>query len=498
MDISGAVILLTDNINAWFYILPGLIIGLVFGAIPGISVTMAMALFLPMTLYMDFLSAIIFLTSIYTGAGFGGSVPAILMKIPGTSSAVSTTFDGYPMAERGLHNEALGYALTSSTLGMFLAYVVLLFLIGPISSIVLYMGPIEMTLVAIWGVLLLGSLAGKSVSRGLLAGVFGLLVGTVGINTAGHVRGTMGVNWLFDGIPIVPAIIGLLAASQLFSLVGSNYLVASEANRKPDFRKVLLGVRQALYKPLIMLRGSLIGAFIGAIPGVGSSIANLISYSEARRYSKDPDSFGSGNPDGVIAAESANSSSEGGAMATMLSLGIPGGGATAILLVAFSIHGVVGGPRFIRDELDTVYAIILINLFQAPVLLIIGFIFVLLAASIVKLPIRILVPIILVVATFGSFSFTGNMSGPWTMLIFAIIGWLSVKYHYPTASIVIGLILGRILETQLLRAYQITRGDFSIVLSRPAAVILMIVLSLSILFSIYKAYKNKKSTKIEN
>src|SRR5690554_4483736 len=212
--INEAFQLLLSSPEAWMWVIPGIVIGLVFGAIPGISITMAMAIFLPATLYMDFLSAIIFLTAMYTGAGFGGSVPAILMNIPGTSSAVATTFDGYPMARDGRHNEAMGVALAASVFGMLLSYTVLFLIISPLADIVLGIGPLEMLVIALWGILLLGSLAGKYISRGILAGVFGLLLGTVGMNTAGYMRGTMGVPWLLDGIPVVPAMMGLLAASQ--------------------------------------------------------------------------------------------------------------------------------------------------------------------------------------------------------------------------------------------------------------------------------------------
>jgi putative tricarboxylic transport membrane protein len=220
--LSAATAMLTNGFDAWIWVIPGLAVGLVFGALPGISITMAMALFLPMTLYMEFLPAIIFLTSIFTGAGFGGSVPAILMNIPGTSSAVATTFDGYPMARKGMHNEALGAALGASVTGALLSYVVLMFLIVPLSNIVIKMGPLEMLGVAIWGLMMLGALTGVSLLRGMIAGVFGVLIGTIGMNTAGYLRGAMDIPELLDGVPKVPALMGLLAASALFSLVNAN------------------------------------------------------------------------------------------------------------------------------------------------------------------------------------------------------------------------------------------------------------------------------------
>jgi len=491
--LQGAFAILTSSTSAWLFVIPGLLIGLFFGAMPGISITMAMAIFLPMTLYMDFLPAIIFLTSIYTGAGFGGSVPAVLMNIPGTSSAVATTFDGYPMARAGKHNEALGLALSASVLGCLASYVLLLFLIVPVSGVVLKMGPLELSAVAIWGMLLLGSLSGESLPRGLLAGVFGLLLGTVGMNTAGYIRGTMGVPWLLDGIPTIPAMMGLLAASQLIGLVNTRYLIADEAARTISFGRIVAGFRMTLRFPTIIARGTLIGVVIGSIPGVGSSISNLLSYSETKRNAPDPETFGSGNPKGVIAAEAANSSSEGGAMATMLALGIPGGGATAILLAAFAMHNIVGGPSFIANNKDVVYAIIFSNFAQALLLLMIGLGFVYLAGYIVRVPMRFLIPSVLVVAVFGSFAIDGSMSGPITLAIFSILGWAMVRYGYPVAATVVGLLLGSLVEGNLLRTWQISGGKLSYALERPGALLILALMFASIGMTAWSGHRRRKA-----
>ena len=490
--IGDALTILSSSYVAWVYLIPGLLIGLFFGAMPGISITMAMAIFLPLTLYMDFLPAIIFLTSIYTGAGFGGSVPAVLMNIPGTSSAVATTFDGYPMARQGRHNQALGVALAASVVGTLSSYVLLLFLIAPVSVVVLKMGPLEMFAIAVWGMLLLGSLAGTSVWRGLLAGVFGVLLGTVGMNTAGFVRGTMGVSWLFDGIPVIPAMMGLLAASQLLNLINTHYLIEDEADRKISFARILQGVRLAFTYPTIIFRGATIGVIVGAIPGVGSSISNLISYSETRRNAPDGDTFGQGNPKGVIAAEAANSSSEGGAMATMLALGIPGGGATAILLAAFAMHNIVGGPSFIANNKDVVYAIIFSNFAQAILLLFVGLGFVYLASAVVRVPLRFLIPSVLVVSTFGSYAIEGALSGPITLVVFAVIGWAMVRYQYPVAAVVVGLLLGSLLEQNLIRTWQISRGDLGYLVERPGAVLIFALMFLSIGLTAFSRWRRRR------
>jgi putative tricarboxylic transport membrane protein len=499
LDIAAvwsAIDILTHTPSAWIFVIPGLLIGLVFGAMPGISITMCMAIFLPVTLYMDFLPAIIFLTSMYTGAGFGGSVPAVLMNIPGTTSAVATTFDGYPMARQGRHNEALGVALCASVLGTLTSYILLFFIIDPVSRIVLRIGPLEMFAIAVWGMLLLGSLAGDKVSRGLLAGVFGVLLGTVGMNTAGYIRGTMGIPWLLDGVPVVPAMMGLLAASQLLNLINAQYLIADEGQRRISIRKILHGLRVAVGYPFVIVRGATIGVFVGAIPGVGSSISNLLSYAETKRNAPDADTFGKGNPKGVIAAEGANSSSEGGAMATMLSLGIPGGGATAVLLAAFAMHNIVGGPSFIAHQKHIVYAIIFSNFAQAVLLLMIGLGFVYVAGYIVRVPLKFLIPTVLVAASFGSYATDGTISGPITLFIFSVIGWALVRYQYPVAAAVVGLLLGRLLETQFLRSYQISGGDPMYIFQRPGAVAILLLMFLSIGLAAWARHRRRASAPV--
>ncbi len=482
--LGQALEILSSSLDAWLWVIPGLVIGLLFGALPGISITMAMALFLPMTLYMDFLPAIIFLTSIFTGAGFGGSVPAVLMNIPGTSSAVATTFDGYPMARMGRHNEALGAALGASVSGALISYTVLFVLIVPLSNLVIKMGPLEMLGIAIWGMLMLGSLTGVSLLRGMIAGIFGVLIGTVGMNTAGYLRGAMDIPELLDGVPKVPALMGLLAASALFSLVNSKYIIESDAGREISASRMIRGLLSILSHKICQLRGTFIGIFIGATPGVGSSVSNLLSYSEAKRTSSDPDSFGKGNVEGVIAAESANSSSEGGSMATMLALGIPGGGATAVLLAAFAMHDVVGGPNFIDKSKDVVYTIILSNLGQCILLFPIGFLFIYVSSSLVRVPMKFLIPAVLTAAVFGAYALDNSAAGPVTLVFFSLVGWVLARYKYPPAAVVVGMLLGGLLENEALKTMQISDGHPSYMLERPAAIIIFVLMTFSLIYTI--------------
>lgn len=478
--VEQGLALLFTSFSPWMVVVPGIVIGLIFGATPGLQISMAMAIFLPMTLYMDFVQAMLFLTAIFTGGSFGSGIPAILMNIPGTSSAIATAFDGYPMARQGKHNQALGVALVSSVIGTLMGYVILFVMIQPLSLMVLKLGPAEMFAVILWGMTLIASLKGEQVLKGLMAGFVGLLIGTIGFNELGMARGTLGQTYLLDGVPVIPAMMGMFAASELFKLANKGFIVESKASRKVKLGEIFQGFKLAVRYPWVMIRGGLIGVFVGAVPGVGSSVSNLLSYVETQRRDEDPDSFGKGNPKGVVASESANSTSEAGSMATLLALGIPGGGATAVMLAAFAMHNITGGPQFIRQQTDVVYAIIFANFAQVFLLLVIGLLFIPLLANIIKVPMRYLIPSVLVLAVMGSFGLTGNMTGPVTVLVFAVVGWIFRHYGYSVPAAVIGMLLGAMAEKSLLHSYQISGGDLSYVLERPVTLLILALLLVSL------------------
>ena len=465
--------LLFGSAGPWIVVPLGLLIGLLFGILPGLSVPIAMAVFLPFTLYMDFLSAILFLTAIFTGGSFGGAVPAILMNVPGTTAAVATCFDGYPMARAGRHSQALGLALAASTIGTAVGYLLLLLLIEPISRLVLRLGPPELFLIATWGLLLIAAMSEGRFLKGVIAGAVGLLIGTIGMSSRGTIRGTMDSMYLLDGVPTTAALIGLFAASELFSLVRQDYVVQDARARVVRLRDILSGFAMGVRHIGITLRGSMIGALIGVVPGVGSSVANLVSYTAQRSWDPDRASYGKGNPKGVIAAESANSSSEGGSMVTLLALGIPGGAGTAIMLGAFAMHNVTGGPRFIADNMDIVYAIIGGNLVQALLLAVIGLFVLRLAVLVVQVPLRFLVPTIMALTMLGAFALTGGMIGPATLAAGAVLGWVMRAQGYPVVAMVVGLLLGSMMEGELLRTWQLGRGDLGIILERPIALAIL-------------------------
>ncbi len=478
--LDGAVRLMGSEWWAWLWIVPGVLIGVVSGAIPGFSAAVAMVILLPVTVFMDFLSAVIFLTSIWTGGGFGAGIPSILLNVPGSPSAVATAFDGYPMTRDGRHNEALGIALAASVIGSAFSYLILVLLIDPIAHLVVKMGPTELLVVMVWGLTLVAALSQDGLVKGLFAAVFGVMLGTVGSSLMGDFRGTMGIPYLMEGIPVIPALVGMFAISEMLLLVSGDHLTDRPEHHAVGMRRILNGVAEAFKHPIILIRGSMIGACIGAVPGVGAAIANLMSYHATRRRSREPESFGRGNPQGVVAAESANSSSEGGSMATMLVFGIPGSGGTAVMLGAFALHNITAGPNFFAEQKATVYAILLANVVEAIALLVIGLAFVRFASRIVRVPVRYLVPAVLSATIVGAYFITENMAGPVTVVVFGAIGFVMRKYGYPVAATVIGLLIGNKVEFELGRSLQISGGEISYLAERPFTLILLLVMLASI------------------
>lgn len=452
----------------------GVAFGIILGAIPGFTGSLGIALLLPVTFSMDPLPSLVLLLSVYTGGLFGGSITAILLNTPGSPAAVATTFDGYEMTKRGESERALGLSVVSSTLGGMIGIIILFIIIQPLAKFTLKFGPPEMFMIAVFGLTIIASLKGKSFSKTLYAGLFGVLLGTIGMSSSGAIRGTFGSYYLLDGIPIIPALIGLFAVSEIFILIDQKY-VSLNAPAKSDYRKLLRGIKEGIKYPFTLLRSSVIGVFIGALPAAGATIASLVSYNEAQRQSKNKKNFGKGEPEGVVAAESANNASEGGALATMLVLGIPGGAATAMLLGAIIMQGWVPGPRLFIDHKDVIYGVIVAEFIQMFILLLVGIVIAILASRLVQVPTRVLIPTIAVLCIMGAFAYRNMIFDAALVFIFGIIGYFLRKFDYPTIAVVLGLILGPIADAELLRTAQRFAGDYTVFFTRPISLTILII-----------------------
>ncbi|MFV0491324.1 MAG: tripartite tricarboxylate transporter permease, partial [Pseudorhodobacter sp.] len=467
------------DISILLYMIAGLALGVIFGAIPGLNAGIGIALMLPVTYGLDPLTSLVFLTSIYTGGVFGGAITAILINAPGSPSAVATTLDGHPMALKGMGNEALGLSIGASALGGLLGMIFLVIIIRPLAGFALQFGPAETFLLVIFALTSIASLSEHSFLKGLIAGAFGLLLGTIGFTASGAMRFTFNSVYLIDGMPIIPALIGFLALSELLQRLETPLTQLPEAG-KLDLRRILAGVAMVPRRAFSLFRSSVIGIFIGAIPGVGATVGSLVSYEAARRTSRHPENFGQGEPDGIIAAEAANNSSEGGAMATMLALGIPGGAATAILIGALTIQGIVPGPRLIYEHADVVYGLLAAEIFEQILLLGVGIAVAALFLRLIYLPFAIIVPAVVVMSYVGAFSVRNVGFDAILLIVCGVIGWLMKREGYPVVAVVIGVMLGATADAELIRMYQLYGDDWSVLWSNPICMVLILAIIASL------------------
>ena len=462
---AGAALLLDWQIPV--LILGGMVLGLVIGAIPGMTAALGLAAILPLTFQLDALPALILMTSVYTGSLTGGGFLAILINTPGTPGAAATTFDGYPMARAGRQNEALGLQIAASVLGGAISYMALLFFIEPMARFALLFGSGEMLFLTIFVILMIATLQRRSFARTIFAGLIGLLLSTVGTSvTTGLPRGTMGLEALEDGLPIILCVIGLFAVPELIAIV-ARPAIAETATRGTDLRRLWRGVRLGFGSVGTWVRGSVIGTLVGLLPAAGATVASLLSYATASRRARPEESFGDGEPKGVVAAESANNASEGGAMAVLMALGVPGSASTAVISGAFLLHGLVPGPRLFIDNGPLVYGLILGNLAQ---MLTLGLFAVIVASQVVRIvtvPSRLLAPVLTVVLALGAYSFRGLWEDVVITFAFGLLGHVLRRHHFPLIALMIGLFLGRQIDADFVR-FVILYGDAPMsLLSRP-------------------------------
>jgi len=473
----------------------GVFFGILCGGIPGFSSGMAVAVLIPVTYPMEPLVAMVFLASTYVGAIYGGSITAILLNAPGTAGAAATAFDGFEMTKKGQSNEALGLALGSSCIGGTISYFLLLIAMYPIAAFAVKFGPPEMFLLAIFGLTIIGSLRAESFPKTILAGLFGVFISTVGIAPTGGMRATFGIPWLMDGIPVIPSIIGFFAFSELFYMINKEFITGDRKIEK-NLKEIVKGTLKPFRYPKNLIRSSLIGTFIGAVPAAGATVASFVSYNQAKQGSSNPDSYGKGNPEGVIACEASNNASTGGALTTMFALGIPGSGTTAIILGAMMLHGLEPGPRLFIYHMPLVYSIIVALFLSQIVMYVMGIVFSYSLSGILKVSTKILVPAISVLCVVGSFALRNSLFDVGLMFVFGIIGWIMKENQYPTIAVVLGIILGPIADSELIRTTIRYRGDYSIFFKRPISIGLIIatILMLIIPYIIKRRRQNNIET----
>ena len=474
----------------------GVVAGTVVGSIPGLTATMALAVLVPITFSMDPASALILLGAIYTGAIYGGAYAAILLNTPGTPSAIATTFDGYPMAKRGDGDLAVALACFASVVGGLVGAFSLLLLAPPLSKVALAFGPIEYFWLSIFGLSLIASLSTGNLMKGLAGGAFGMLLSTVGVaEVSADIRLTFGSQMLIGGFGVIGALIGLYCIPVLIDLVATpdRHLKVEE-----DVRSVRIGeaFRIAARSKINLIRSSVIGTLIGILPGAGGSVAGLVAYSEAKRTGKPHQKFGEGEPDGILATESANNATVGGGFIPTLVLGIPGTPPDAIVLGALLVQGVRTGPTMFSQSgsivFTFIYGLLIATVLMLPAGLLIGrYAY----KSIVNIPKAVLVPTVGFMTIIGTFSIRNSVTDVILMLGLGVFGWVVGRFGFAASPIVLGLILGPIAEQGFVQGWTIgsaTGNLFGMFFGRPISQGIIAFTLITLILPLYTARRRRR------
>ncbi len=477
----SALGLLADPLTMGLLVL-GIVLGLVIGILPGLGPPIAIALALPFTFYMGTVPSMVLLLGIYSAAIYGGSISAIAVGIPGTGAAIATVLDGHNMFKSGRGGEALGFSLTGSIIGGLFSAVCLALIAPLLADLAVKFGPREYLAISVFGLAVVVRVAGQSLPKGLLIGALGIFLTTWGLDELnGTERYTFGSYHLYEGLPLVPFLVGLFAMSEV--LIG-----AERAARKIDFSTDSLTVKLPGLKTLgrmkdVIFRSSVIGTVIGIIPGEGAAVGAFFAYSEAKRRSRTPGEYGTGIPEGVVAPETANNATVGGALVPTLTLGVPGSPAAAVLLGALLIQGLTPGPKLFSEEPELMYAIFM-GLFLINILMMaIGLVAIRFAAQLIRVPTSVIVPTVMLLSFVGIYSVSNSFFNVGVLLGAGILGYVVRKLGYSIAPLSIGFVLGPILENSLRQSLTIADGSVAEFFNTPIGLTIYVVLALTILWA---------------
>lgn len=486
--ITGLTTVVAPSCLLWLVL--GVLIGIIFGAIPGLTAATGVAVFTPITFGMDFAPAFGFLLGLYCGGYYGGSIPAILIHTPGAPGNVATSLDGYPMAQSGQAGRALSYSVTSSWLGGTFSAFCLLIFANIVARFALKFGAQEYFSVALIGLSCIVGVSEKSMLKGIISACMGMLLACIGVDPMdGVLRYTFGAAPMMKGIATVPALVGLFALSEAFSKAETDTATAHGMTGK--ITGVMPHFKEYWQNKFLLLKSMAIGTIIGAIPGTGPTIAAWLSYSEAKRSSKTPEQFGHGSVEGIMACESSNNAVTGGAIIPMVTLGIPGDPVTAILLSALMIQGLTPGPTLITKNPDLISTILWILLIGNFVMLLFGLCGAKLFPKMLSVPPKILFPIVMVMCVVGSFAVNNSSFDMWISFGLGIFGYIMIKFGFPVAPMVLGIILGPIMEPNFRRALISSGMNYATFFTRPLSCV-FIVLAFVLTFVMYRRTHSKK------
>jgi putative tricarboxylic transport membrane protein len=466
------------NMPAFMAIFSGVLIGILCGVLPGLSASTAVALMVPFTFGMDPMVAVLLLVSVYLAGEYGGSITAIAIGTPGTPAAAATMLDGYELTKQGKPGFALTTSVVASSIGGMIGAIVLFAFSEPLANVALSFGAPEYFSLAVFGLAIIASLASENLLKGFLVMFIGLFLKTIGLDGfTGEERYTFGITKLMDGISFIPALIGLFAMSSVFYDIEKGFSSARGVTLSFAMPKIRELTR--LWK--VYLHSSILGSIIGVLPGAGATITSFICYNEVKRFSKNKDQFGKGCLEGVAAPEAGNNAVVGGSLVPLLTLGIPGSATSAVLLGALMLHNIQPGPLLFQTNGEVVYCIFA-GLFVACIVqLFLGLIGVPLWIKVISAPKPLLLSVIAIISVVGSYGYSNSIVDVWSMFGFGLLGYALKKFDFPVSPIILALVLGGILEENFRRALIISGGDYSIFVTHPISVGLLIMAVLSLL-----------------
>ncbi|MDA0656122.1 MAG: tripartite tricarboxylate transporter permease, partial [Proteobacteria bacterium] len=474
-----------------------IILGILVGAIPGFSAANTIIILLPLTLAMGEEIGLIFMTALYASSRMGAGLPAILVNIPGTAGAAATPLDGYPMTQQGKAPQALAISFVSSCIGGLLTTVLVLFIMPYVVQVIYYVHSVELAIIMLFGISLIATIAARDTLKGLIAGFFGLMIGTIG---ADHIyatpRGTFGFLELYDGVPLIPALVGLFAISEAF-LVVERKSILSDAGQKvmkeSSWGAVFEGVTETLKRWWHVVWTSLIGLVIGVVPGAGVAIASFVAYQQSRTFSKTPELYGTGHIEGLIAPESANNGVTAGTLVPLLIIGIPGGATAAIMLVVMQYHGMTVGPDLFIQQPKLAFGVFTAMAVSYVFMTLLALPMARYCSRITTISTVYIAPLIISFTLVGAFVPRAYVFDIYLSLVFGVIGYVARKTGYHVAAILIGIVLGRMFEFRLLVALKGADGDLMVLFSSTLGNVLWVMLFASMALPYVLAWKRKRA-----
>ena len=471
------------TIGYWWMILPAIFLGLVVGAIPGFSAANTIIILLPLTLAMEPELGMVFMVALYASSRMGAGIPAILVNIPGTAGAAATPLDGYPMTRKGRAQQALAISFVSSVFGGLLTTILALVAMPVLSQAAFYLHSVEMIVIMLFGISLIATIAARDTLKGLIAGFFGLMIGAIGADVVYETpRGTFGFLELYDKVPLIPALVGLFAISEAFVVIEAQSILTKRgqvAMQKAGWAATFEGVREALSRWWHIVWTSIIGLIIGVVPGAGAAIAAFVAYQQSRTFSKTPELYGTGHIEGLIAPESANNGVTSGTLIPLLVIGIPGGATAAIMLVVLQYQGVTVGPDLFMEDPNLAYGPFMTMAVTYALMIFTILPLARYMSRITMVSTNYMAPVIISFTLVGSFVPREYMFDMYLALVFGVIGYIARKTGYHVAAILIGVILGPLLETYFLRALKMSEGDIMVIFSSKIGNVLWLFLVIS-------------------